>query len=83
MTVAGNLRNPSATVTDVKADIGAIQISFTNTSGWWPGIYEKVMDFVSNDLVVGLFKDKILSALAAGPVKGAFNTLVNGLLKQV
>lgn len=80
-TVDGNL---TLSITDIQATVNSVHINLDQTRGWWPGLYNKVVNWLSNDTFIhGEIKKGIAKGLTSEEMKKTFEGALNGALKSL
>jgi hypothetical protein len=83
LTISGNLGDdPQVNVSALSAEIGALKIKLEQTKGWWPGLYDKVSNWIANTFVTDILKSHINDALSSQSMRDNFAHIIEGVLKQ-
>ena len=83
ITLSGNLGdNPQVDVSALSAEIGALNIKLQQTAGWWPGLYDKVTNWIANTFVTDILKSHINDALASQSIRDSFAEILEGITKK-
>ena len=85
LTLSGNMGdNPQADVQKMLASIGGISIKLESTSGWWPGMFDKVSNWIANnEFFLDMLKDQAQKAVSGPTVRDALSGLITGAMKKL
>lgn len=88
LTVAGTLTTSAgklqASITQIQASLPALRISLHQAKGWWPGLYDKVTNWIANDTVLnGSIKGKLTDALSGDDMRKRLTDAINGVLSSL
>ena len=87
LNVSANITTPPAgitcTITALSADIGALHITLSQSKGWWPGLYDKVTNWIANSFMTGMIKSKLNDQLGSDEMKKNLSDLITGGLRKL
>jgi len=71
-------------ITSLTGSIGDLNIQLSEGSGWWPGLFDKVTNWIANaGFFQDMLKDHINDGLNQDSVKDFLSGVINGALKKL
>ena len=89
LSVSGNLTETTdsgvqCAITNISSSIQNIRIHLSQEKGWWPGLYDKVTNWLANTgFVTNMIKDKLNDQLNSQDMKDKLAEIINGGLKKL
>ena len=89
ITVSGNLSAGTngdvvCSITEISTEIGDLHITLSQEKGWWPGLYDKVTNWIANSgFLKNIIKEKLRGQLNSDDMKKNLAQVVNGALKKI
>jgi hypothetical protein len=88
LTVSGNLTAATGggvqcAITEIKSIIGDLHIKLSQEAGWWPGLYDKVTNWIANSFMTSTIKDKLNDQLNSKDMRDKLAEIINGGLKNL
>jgi len=88
LTVSGNLTAAAGggvqcAITKISSSIGDLHISLSQSKGWWPGLYDKVTNWIANSFMTNTIKDKLNDQLNGKDMRDRLAEIINGGLKNL
>lgn len=88
LTVGGTLTlvdgKIKASVNTLTAEIPTLSITLHQSAGWWPGLYDKVTNWLANDTALNTtIKNKLTDALSGADMRKRLTDVLNGALSKL
>lgn len=85
MTLSGNMKSdPQVDITKLVGSVGQIKITLSDSGGWWPGLFDKVSNWIANsDFFIDIIRSQIQREMQGDVVRDALSDLLEGAMKKL